>query len=367
MSVLRQIPMLAIASVVAIAAAGCTQVQRSPEALTDRVELDRLQVRLVTDEAEAALAILEILRSGGEPTEEDWQRLFSSEGYRRLERRELAMGRSFESDDFEQFLLSDSEVARFPELVRTLEEWKSVDVSAAARRALAYLPADAIIRATIYPVVKPLSNSFVFNVGTDSAAIFLYLDPTVSDAKFENTLAHELHHIGHAAACAGMQVAAASPSAELAVAWMGAFGEGLAMLAAAGGPEVHPHAVSDPEDRSRWDRDVGNAAEDMRRLESFFLDVIEERLADPDAVRGAAMGFFGEQGPWYTVGWLMAATVERERGRERLVEIVCEPQRFLQTYNQAAAARNRRGSDRLPLWSDALLASLPAAGDLHQP
>jgi len=38
--------------------------------------------------------------------------------------------------------------------------------------------------------------------------------------------------------------------------WIGAFGEGFAMLAAAGGPAIHPHAVSSPEERARWDKDV---------------------------------------------------------------------------------------------------------------
>src|ERR671927_436895 len=69
------------------------------------------------------------------------------------------------------------------------------DANRAARRALAYLPKNAYIRAKIYPVIKPRENSFVFEVKTDPA-IFLYLDPAVGQKKFENTLAHELHHIG---------------------------------------------------------------------------------------------------------------------------------------------------------------------------
>jgi hypothetical protein len=41
-------------------------------------------------------------------------------------------------------------------------------------------------------------------------------------------------------------------------AWLGAFGEGFAVLAAAGGPAVHPHATGTAEDRARWDEDVAN-------------------------------------------------------------------------------------------------------------
>lgn len=89
-----------------------------------------------------------------------------------------------------------------PLLEATLNKWLRVDPSAAAKKALAYLPPATKIRARTYPVIKPRSNSFVWDVRTNPA-IFLYLDPTVADAQFERTLAHELHHIGMAAACPG--------------------------------------------------------------------------------------------------------------------------------------------------------------------
>jgi Putative zinc dependent peptidase (DUF5700) len=67
------------------------------------------------------------------------------------------------------------------------------------------------------------------------------------------------------------------------------------------------------------------------------------------------MAFFGVQGPWYTLGWLMAATVERDAGRAALVGLLCDPVKLLATYN-AAARREERA--RMPVWSDALLARL---------
>ena len=51
-------------------------------------------------------------------------------------------------------------------------------------------------------------------------------------------------------------------------------GEGLAMLAAAGSPDTHPHRFSTAEDRRRWDRDVKNFNEDRKRVETFFRDVL---------------------------------------------------------------------------------------------
>src|SRR4029450_4191794 len=89
-------------------------------------------------------------------------------------------------------------------LQETLARWKRADVSRAATLALAYLPRNAHIKAKIYPVIKPRENSFVFDVENDPA-IFLYLDPTVSAEKFENTLAHELHHIGYGSSCPSKQ------------------------------------------------------------------------------------------------------------------------------------------------------------------
>jgi hypothetical protein len=155
---------------------------------------------IVTDQAEAALAILD-LRSAREPVpEEAWGRLLESEGYRRLKAREAAMGRAFDDSTFRAFLGSDTLLRRAPALRRTLHEWRSARLDEAGRRALAYLPAGTPIRARVYLLIKPRTNSFVFEPATDPA-IMLYLDPSRTRAELENTVAHELHHIGYATAC----------------------------------------------------------------------------------------------------------------------------------------------------------------------
>jgi len=330
----------------------------------------RLEVTLVSDEADAALAIL-ALRAAGQPVPDaDWERLFTSEGYLRLKKRELSLQRPFDDDSFRAFVLSDQLAARAAALRETLARWKGADLTGAAARALAYLPASARLRARIYPVIKPRDNSFVFE--TDSnPAIFLFLDPQMTSAQFENTLAHELHHIGLTSACVSV-ASADQPKFPKAVQtvrdWISAFGEGVAMLAASGDPDVHPHAASAAEDRARWDRDVANFNEDLHKVEAFFLAVLDHHLTSEDEIRKQAFSFFGVQGPWYTVGWRMAVTIEKSYGRQRLIACLCDPTQFLATYNAAASKVAAAGGPSLARWSPALLeriaipGAVPAAG-----
>src|SRR5829696_106247 len=139
----------------------------------------QVNIRLVTDEADAVLNVLAKRRANQSIVEADWQRVFESEGYVRLKKRETSMQRSFEDTAFKTFVLSDELAQRAQALEETLARWKNADVNRAGGLALAYLPKDAQIRAKIYPVIKPRDNSFVFEV-KDDPAIFLYLDPAVS-------------------------------------------------------------------------------------------------------------------------------------------------------------------------------------------
>ena len=317
---------------------------------------DRIQVKVDGSEAEAVLSILEAKRTGQAAIEWDWGRLFDTEPYRRLKQRESSMKRDFTDEDFKSFVLS-LDLAKNEEALRTaLAAWRTADIAFSARRVLSYLPPQASIKAKVYIVIKPKTNSFVFELLQDPA-IFLYLDPNISAAKFENTVAHELHHVGLASIAGEIEriLAGLPPRIRPAVDWMGSFGEGLAMLAAAGSPDVHPHAASDREEHDRWDRDMATVGRDLKTVEVFFLDIIEGRLVGEDAIREKAMPFFGIQGPWYTVGYLMAATVEKEKGRAALIGCMIDPRLLLLRYNEAAAALNAKGPADRPLWSQELL------------
>jgi hypothetical protein len=318
----------------------------------------QVDVHLVTDEAEAVLAVLAKKRANAPVTQADWTRVFSSEGYTRLKKRELGMQRPFEDAEFQKFVLSDELAQRSNALAETLARWKRADTRKSAELALGYLPAGARIRAKIYPVIKPRENSFVFEVKSDPA-IFLYLDPAVTQKKFENTLAHELHHIGYGTTCPAAETLAGieqlSPQSQTVLQWIGAFGEGFAMLAAAGGPSIHPHEVSQAEERARWDRDLKNFNTDLKKVEEFFIRVLEGKIAGAD-VQKEGFSFFGTQGPWYTVGWRMTTLIEETFGRQRLIDMMCDQRRLLATYNEAAARHNRTAKEPLETWSDAVVA-----------
>lgn len=322
---------------------------------------DRIQLKLDTCEADTVLAILDKRNAGTPATDGDWSRLFACEPYIRLKKRELAMQREFTDEDFRKFVESPDLAGKAASLRRTLDAWKQADLKASAQRVLTYLPEQASIKAKVFPEIKPRTNSFVFDTKTDPA-IFLYLDPRESAAKFENTVAHELHHIGYSsvASLAEARQKDVPPNAMPAVNWMGAFGEGFAMLAAAGGPDVDPHAASSPEEHARWNHDLANFNNDLPSLQQFFLDVIDQKLAGKDKIDEKAYSFFGDaQGPWYTVGYRMAVIVEKRFGRKTLIDCMLDPRQLLVRYNQAASELNQHGQT-LPLWSPELLRKIGA-------
>jgi hypothetical protein len=345
----------------------CLAMLLTPKA--SAVSTDRVQLTLDTSEADQVLAIL-ALRASGQPIKDaEWQKLFATEPYQRLKLREAAIAKRFHApeivlkdEDFKKFIVSDDVMNRAQELRTTLASWKQGDLTQAGRRVLQYLPVSATIRAKVFPCIKPNHNSFVWETNTNPA-IFLYLDPHVSGAKFENTVSHELHHIGLASTQSDYQqrIKGLSDRSRAVADAMGAFGEGLAMLAAAGGPDIDPQLTSSPEQHERWKHDMANYDDDLRAIDAFFLDVLNSKFADQDAIDKKASSFYGDaQGPWYTVGYKMAAIVEKRFGREALIQTMLDPRHLLVLYNQAAGEQNRGGNGSLPLWSEDVLKQVQA-------
>ncbi len=346
----------------------CCLLGFAPAASSQTATNNRIQLTLDTSEADQVLAILAVRGQGKPIPDAEWLKLFATAPYQRLKQREKAIGEKFHDpsvaftdDDFKRFVLSDELLARAAVLSSTLDRWKKADLRQDASRVLAYLPADAFLHAKVYPVIKPGRNSFVWELSSDPT-IFLYLDPEVSREKFENTVAHELHHIGLGSVgpIYDRKIAALAEPAHTAADWMGAFGEGMAMLAAAGGPDVHPHAASSAKERARWDHDMEQFNDDLRSVNQFFLDILNAKFASPDVMEEKGGSFFGVQGPWYTVGYRMSVMVEKRFGRQALIGTMLDPRCLLVLYNRAAAEQNAAGKPPLPLWSEDILNAVHA-------
>jgi hypothetical protein len=318
------------------------------------------RVSIVTDEADAAVAILTLREQGHDVGPESWTRLWQSVGYQRLKERQDSFGRTGTDESLREFLLSAEALERADGLRDAVERWKGLDLSGAVRRAQAYLPAGLKIRATIYPVVKKATNSFVFDLGGENPAIFMYVDPSIPPEKLANTLAHELHHVGISGCPEPPGREALTPPQAKALDYLSAFGEGLAMLAAAGGPDVHPHADSPADAWVVWERDVAYFNHDVAALESFFRQILAGELSEEEA-RKALFSFINAegvpQGAFYTVGWKMAAIVERVRTREALIAAMCDPRDLLVLYNEVASG-HERGEGSLARWSADFLEAL---------
>jgi hypothetical protein len=311
-------------------------------------------VAIDDSEARAAVAILQKLQQHVTPAQGDWARLFATRGYQRLKEREAAFKNSFTDDQFKAFLSDPAEVAQTDALAKTLDAWTSASLSDMEARARAYLPPNSKLRATVYPLIKPRKNSFVYKLETDPA-IMLYLNPSVTGPQFTNTVSHELLHVGDSENCPPPDVATQEKSFNQRqkdyLEWLSAFGEGWAVLAAAPGPDVHPHNEDPPKDRAVWDAAMREFPQDFQSLETFFTQVADGTLVG-DAIANKGMTYFGEvQGPWYTVGYKMDVTIERELGRRVLVDALCDKRKYFRTYNEAA----QKAGSGLPLWPEKLV------------
>lgn len=77
--------------------------------------------------------------------------------------------------------------------------------------------------------------------------------------------------------------------------------------------------------------------------------MLHNRLTEEETQQ-KAFSFFGVQGPWYTVGWKMAVTIERRYGRAKLIACMCDQRKLLATYNSAAKRTSSR-THSLAVWS----------------
>lgn len=319
-----------------------------------------VDVRIVTDQADAALAILEQRRSSSEVADAQWEALWSSVGYKRLAARQATFGNEKTQKRQKDFLGSDAALELLPRLRRAVDDWKAIDITAAAELAAAYTPPGLSLRATLFPVIKQHPNSFVFDLDSNPA-IFMYVGEEQASEKLANTLAHELHHVGTSGCPQPADYETLSLSVKRVIDWLSGFGEGIAVLAAAGSPDIHPHASSPASEWAVWERDIAHFNNDLVRLEAFFQSILDG-VGTEDTQREQLFSFINTdevpQGAFYTVGWKMAALIERAHGREVLVAAICDPRQLLARYNAVAAENPRNAGTGLARWSPAFLQAL---------
>ncbi len=307
-------------------------------------------------QALAALDILDKVAEAAPVDGTDWERLFACKAYILLKQREASVGLPFTDAAFMRFLLSPATVQRRQALRNTLVAWEGLSPEAIAAQALQYLPAVARLEAKLFAVIKPRSNSFVYGT-SDDAMVFIAIDPAMPSKQIAALMVHELHHVGlfpFERDDDARQTLRAP--VRRAVGLMRNFREGYAMLAAAGGPDRHPRHFDGTADRLAWDRAMTHFEGDLKAIDHFLLDVIYDGLKPEQAERRAAE-LLGRQGPWYTVGWRMAATVEAYFGRELLIYSMPDPRLLLLSYN-AATVQTAPAAARFPIWSPELLYAL---------
>jgi len=314
----------------------------------------RVQLTLDASEAEQALVILHKEQARQAVTDADWQELFANVPYQWLKLREAELHRGFTDEDFKKFLQSSDTQARTAEWTETLAGMERANMTAIGERILAWLPEGADIHARVFPMIKPKTNSFVWRNAQGDPAIFIYMEKQ-TQAQFETIVAHECHHIGLLSLDAQQQkiLAAMPANVKQAAEWMGSFGEGEAVLAAAGSTDLRPHWEDDALARARWDSDMMHFNQDLATLTQFFDDVLDAKLKG-DAIQEKASTFFGYQGPWYTVGYEMAALVEKRFGRKVFTDCLLDPRLLLVRYNEVATEANKNGA-ALALWPESLL------------
>jgi hypothetical protein len=131
------------------------------------------------------------------------------------------------------------------------------------------------------------------------------------------------------------------------------------MLAAAGGPDADPQVETNARQRALWEGNIAHIGAAFDSVGALITDVLDGLVTSADSVAAHASALYGIQGPWYTVGWFMAVTIEREFSRDRLIRDLCDPRRIMRTYNEAAATHNRaRPADPRPLWPVRVISEL---------
>jgi len=318
-----------------------------------------VSLNLITDEVEILIEILKRKDNNKPINKEQWDELFNSIGFKMLARRETEMNEGIDKSEFKEFVMNKIASDKYNHYKKSLEKLKSMNSDEIIKITKDYLPKNTELDTDIIPVIKPQKNSFIHRIN-DKLVLFLYLEPDILKEKMENKLIHELHHIGLDYVYQNSDYSCLSKPAQKVIEWTNAFGEGFAMLAAAKGLENHPNKF-DKDLKSKWDENMGNFNKDFHKIQNFLLAILEGHFADDQKLYNRGFQLMtnnGGQGSWYTVGYQIAVIIEREAGREVLIECMKDLTKIYFQYNNLVEIYNKKRNEDLPKWNDKILTSL---------
>lgn len=308
-------------------------------------------INFIYDEIEAVISIID-RGIDGSLYDTDWIRLFESQGYQLLKKRESKMGTPFTDEAFQTFMITLIKKKLIEPYQLSLRRFKDIDLNLIQKMVMAYLPEKSVFNTTVIPIIKPKKNSFVHRIEGESY-LFIYLEPNDLKARLENKLIHELHHIGLDSVYDPSKYFDLGVQAKKLIEWTNAFGEGFAMLAAAGGPGYHPVPFDDEAGRV-WDENIRNYQVDFDKIQQFLFNILEDKFQNEKELMEKGMELMmnnGGQGSWYTVGWRISVIIEEILGRTVLIKCMEDLRKFYFNYNQAVKIFNEKNHLKLPSWN----------------
>lgn len=222
------------------------------------------------------------------------------------------MGNNLKESIFKDFLSDDHQIANYPGYKKSFKILKSINLSKVINQTRIYLPDKADINTEVIPLIKNKNNSFVHKFN-DNMYLFLNLEPNILKERLINKLVHEFHHIGFDDIYNPKEYKYLSRGAQQIIKWSNAFGEGLATLAAAGGPDFHPNKYN-KELKTKWNKNIKKFNKDFRKIQKFFMDILNKKIKSNKEIYDRGFELMvnnGGQGSWYTVGWQIAVVIEK--------------------------------------------------------
>ena len=307
-----------------------------------------MSIDLVLDQIKTTINILNKNDKDENITNDDWNSLFTTKGYQMLKQRGKDMDNNFADSGFKEFLLDEETSSYLENYKNSLNRFLDIDLDYLILKTKKYLPQSAEINTAIIPVIKPDPNSFVHSIN-NRLLLFIYLEPNISKDKLENKLIHEFHHIGLDDIYNKSDYSHLIDSAQKMIEWTNAFGEGFAMLAAAGGIDKHPNNFSE-ESKKLWDKNMKNFNTDFKKIENFRLNILYDNFHNDKEIYNKGFEIMvnnGGQGSWYTVGYKVAKVIEKTANRKVLIDCMDDLTKLYTVYNELVLEYNKKKEENL--------------------